>query len=465
MPVGVGPMLTGIRIRTPRIIHLSLASCLAVACQAPRAAAPNLPPPGDPHAVVDIPPALAQPPAEPTPPVAPAPTPTPGQPGQPVTLPVLDAMFADPQFAAALKLSLDLADEQVEQLRTSARAATKALMTRRGSVGAREAASAAHETIRGTIGDAKTEPLERFVRDYWTRDENGEVVPASGTSDLPGGVPSDTRIVVNAPAYRMDVFHAGALLATYRIGIGYPEFPLPTGTRTARSIIFNPTWTPPDESWVTGKWTAGERVAAGSRQNPLGVIKIPIGMPSLIHGGKQAKKLGGFASHGCVGLTNDQVQTLARTLAEVTNTTITPDDLRAYAKASRRTVQVKLTAAVPIELRYETIVIEAGKLRIYRDVYERGTNTEDNLQRVLEAAGVSPSTLTDLERARITTGLQQMALDAGGGLADHQSTSPDVTRTIKGAKVVEITIAALATQGYPAPARRPLQRADKPTWW
>lgn len=453
-----GPNLTGIRLI--RSYPLFVVSCLVVACQATRPATPPPPPPGDPQAVVQAPPPVAA--TEPAPPLTPAPPPEP--PGTPVTLPVLDAMFADPLFAAALKTALELTDEQVEQLRTSARAATKALMLRKGS-GAREAASLAHETIRGTIGDARTEPLERFVRDYWTRDENGEVVPASGAAEQPGSVPSDTRIVVNAPAYRMDVFRDGALLASYRIGIGYPEFPLPTGTRTARSIIFNPTWTPPDESWVTGEYTAGKRVAAGSEQNPLGVIKIPIGMPSLIHGGKQARNLGGFASHGCVGLTNVQVQTFARTLAEVTNTEITPDELRAYAKDSRRTVQVKLTAAVPIELRYETIVIEAGKLRIYRDVYERGTNTEDNLQRVLEAAGVSPSALTDVERARITTGLQQMALDAGGGLADHQSTSPDVTRRIKGAKLVEIPIAALATQGYPAPVKRPLRRADKRTWW
>jgi lipoprotein-anchoring transpeptidase ErfK/SrfK len=462
VPVDIGSNLTGIRLI--RTIHLSLVSCLVVACQTSRPET-SPPPPADQRAVVSAPPtpvALPAPVPVPAPPVTSATAPE--LPGTPVTLPVLDAMFADPMFAGALKAALDLTDEQVEQLRTSARAETKALMVRRGG-GAREAASLAHERIRGTIGDAKTEPLVRFVRDYWTRDENGEVVPASGADEQPGRVPSDTRIVVNAPAYRMDVFHDGALLATYRIGIGYPEFPLPTGTRTARSIIFNPTWTPPDESWVTGEYTVGKRVAAGSEQNPLGVIKIPIGMPSLIHGGKQAKKLGGFASHGCVGLTNTQVQTLARTLAEVTNTTITPEELRSYAKDNQQTVQIKLTASVPIELRYETIVVEAGKLRIYRDVYERGTNTEDNLQRVLEAAGVPASALTDVERARVTTGLQRMALDAGGGLADHQSTSLDVTRRIKGAKVVEISIAALTTQGYPAPVKRPLRHADKPTWW
>src|SRR5262249_33092328 len=119
----------------------------------------------------------------------------------------------------------------------------------------------------------------------------------------PNAVPDDTRIVINAPAYRMDIFENGRLVKSYRIGIGYPEFPLPTGMRSANVIIFNPTWTPPDEPWVS-KEKVGQKVEAGSELNPLGLVKIPIGGPSLIHGGKSPARLGGFASHGCVGLTN-----------------------------------------------------------------------------------------------------------------------------------------------------------------
>ena len=33
--------------------------------------------------------------------------------------------------------------------------------------------------------------------------------------------------------------------------------------------------------------------------------------------------------------------------------------------------QVKLAKPVPVELRYETIVVEDGKLHIYRDVYDQ----------------------------------------------------------------------------------------------
>src|SRR5260221_5753813 len=67
-------------------------------------------------------------------------------------------------------------------------------------------------------------------------------------------------------------------------------------------IIFNPTWTPPDSPWVdTMNVTPGEVIGAGNKQNPLGPIKIPIGSPSLIHGGKPLAKIGTFASHGCIG--------------------------------------------------------------------------------------------------------------------------------------------------------------------
>ena len=55
----------------------------------------------------------------------------------------------------------------------------------------------------------------------------------------------------------MDVFRDGTLLKSYRIGIGYQEFPLPTGFRKAEMIIFNPTWTQPNESVGLESWPGG----------------------------------------------------------------------------------------------------------------------------------------------------------------------------------------------------------------
>src|SRR3989441_7259495 len=209
----------------------------------------------------------------------------------------------------------------------------------------------------------------------------------------------------------MDVFDGGRLIKSYKIGIGYPQFPLPTGLRKARVIIFNPTWTPPDEPWVAKmkNVSAGAKVEAGSKLNPLGPIKIPIGGPSLIHGGKSPAKLGTFASHGCVGLTTPQVKDFAKLLAQLGGARLTDEDLAKFGSDKTQTKQMKLSKAVPVELRYETIVVEDGKLHIYRDVYDQGTNTEENLRSVLAANGVKLDDLTDDERSQALDALAQMS--------------------------------------------------------
>ena len=256
----------------------------------------------------------------------------------------------------------------------------------------------------------------------------------------------------------MDLFRDGQLLKSYKVGIGYPEFPLPVGVRTAKTIIFNPTWTPPDEPWVKGEFQPGKTVEAGSRKNPLGFIKIPIGLPSLIHGGKDPSRLGTFASHGCVGLTNPLIQDFAAELATLSGTQLTPEQIKQYEKQRKETTELDLTSDVPVELRYETIVVEDGKLRIFRDVYEHGTNTEENLNRVLQVYGVSMSSFSPEEQAKVRDALSKMAIDAQGkpveeanNNSEKKSTSSRVTRNVKGSKEIVIEIAALRGKGYPAP--------------
>ena len=227
----------------------------------------------------------------------------------------------------------------------------------------------------------------------------------------PNAVPQDTRVVVNIPAYRMDLFHEGKLIKSYRIGIGYPQFPLPTGLRKAQTIIFNPTWTPPDEPWVAKMKdiAVGEKVAAGSPLNPLGPIKIPIGMPSLIHGGKPLAKIGTFASHGCVGLTNAQIKDFAKTLAAAVGKGVSDQTIAGYLKDSTKTRSVKLDAPVPVELRYETIVVEDGKLYIYKDVYDQNTNTEENLRTTLARNSVEFEAFSADERDQVLEALNAMS--------------------------------------------------------
>jgi hypothetical protein len=274
----------------------------------------------------------------------------------------------------------------------------------------------------------------------------------------------------------MDLFEAGKLIKSYKIGIGYPEFPLPTGLRSADTIIISPTWTPPDEAWVespSSKVKVGQKIAAGDSLNPLGPIKIPIGLPSLIHGGKAPAKIGGFASHGCVGLTNPQVEDFAKRLAQAGGTKVSDEQIAEYEKNKTETRPVKLGRAVPVELRYETITVENGILHIYRDVYGHGTNTEENLRNVMQEYGLTADQLSKTQRARVMQALNQMARDAGGKpVAEpvptdkskpRNGTSRKVTYTITGQKAVAIEIAALKGKGYPAPVDLDAGKASKTT--
>jgi L,D-transpeptidase ErfK/SrfK len=388
--------------------------------------------------------------------------------GWAVTLPVLDAFLADESFVGELKSRLELTDDRIARLRKISREATGKLReegrendgTHKGAAGLSEKTES---HIKDVIGYDKTLQLLNLVAERWGG--NSATAPPTSTA---GSVPADTRIVVNDPAFRMDVFENGQLIKSYLIGIGYPEFPLPTGLRQADTIIFNPTWTPPDEPWVEApgsKVEVGKTVNAGDKLNPLGLLKIPIGLPSLIHGGKAPSKLGNFASHGCVGLTDAQAKDFAKLLARLGRVQLDDEQISAFEKNKTETKAIKLSNSVPVELRYDTIIVEDGKLHIYRDVYERDTNTEQNLRAVLEANGVRLDQLTKEQRAQVMRALELMSRDVSGTInppdrnngnanrAAKTRTARDsrVTRDIKGDKEAVIQIDSLKGKGYPAP--------------
>ena len=406
---------------------------------------------------------------------------------QALTLPVLDAFLANESFSGLLKSRLQLTDEQIAKLKEAAHSDTAKLSEANAGTSTGETARArttAKEAIEKTIGAEKADQLEALIAEQWSSDNESaadktatQSVSNDGSAvsnDVPNKVPSDSRVVVNAPAYRMDVFEAGRLIKSYKIGIGYPQFPLPTGLRKARTIIFNPTWTPPDEPWVAKMKDVkvGEKVEAGSKRNPLGPVKIPIGGPSLIHGGKPVAKIGTFASHGCVGLTTPQVHDFAKLLAQLGGTHLTDTDIAAFERNKTATKEVKLTKAVPVELRYETILVEDGKLHIYRDVYDQDTNTEENVRAVLDANGIQFDELTEDVRAQILDALGQMSGSSHAEAAPSPKGTPTSTkgpnaspnvsqkkslatkpmpRAAKNQKDIVIEIAELKGKGYPTP--------------
>jgi len=369
-----------------------------------------------------------------SPAASPSPSPSTTQASLQVTLPLLNALLADDAFVREAKTQVKLSDEQIDSLKQASQADIDRLRAANAEdtdTDGTDAPQRAGEKLRSLIGEDKAKQLAAVANDYWAKGAPGEGnASAEEFKMLPGpnAVPTDTRVVVNIPAFRMDLFKDGSLVKTYKVGIGYPEFPLPLGLRKAQTVIFNPPWTPPDSPWVAKmkNATPGETIEPGSKDNPLGPIKIPIGLPSLIHGGKSPSKIGKFASHGCVGLTTPQIKDFAGLLLDAAGNQVSPDQISQYLADKTKTKSVKLDKVIPVELRYETIVLEDGKLHIYRDVYAQHTNTEENLRRVLEAQGARLEDLSEQQR--------QQALDA--------LKTPAKTEVV-------IDLPQLAQKGYP----------------
>ncbi len=386
-----------------------------------------------------------------------------------VTLPLLDALLTDEKFISRLKTNLKLSDEQIDSLkRASSDEITRLRETNAEEVDSNgdDPRARAEKQLRSIIGEEKARELASFANEYWSRGDAAGASGNTGPEMLPGpnAVPTDTRVVVNIPAFRMDLFEDGTLVKSYKVGIGYPEFPLPQGLRKAETIIFNPTWTPPDSPWVAEmkNVTPGETVKPGDKNNPLGPIKIPIGLPSLIHGGKSPAKIGKFASHGCVGLTNAQVKDFAVLLSKASNTEVSDKTIASYLQDKEQTQTVKLNQEVPVELRYETIVVQDGKLHIYKDVYVQDTNTEENLRTVLDAHGVKFDNLSEQQRTEILNALNAMSANPQKAASASPSPSPEASpspekktarkkQAPKNQNEIVIDLSGVAQKGYPAP--------------
>jgi len=216
--------------------------------------------------------------------------------------------------------------------------------------------------------------------------ERARLVPGDG----------DLKITINVPAFQMTLWQSGKEVKTYQVGVGMKEYPIFIGRLEASQVIWNPDWIPPDSDWVTGHKgvKAGEVIPASDARNPIGKVKIPLGDGYLIHQAKGAGDLGSLVSHGCVRVMLPDLYDLAEKIAAARKADVTAAQI-ANAKATKNTVIAQLDTPVPVEVTYDTQVIEAGKLHIYPDVYDRDKNTVESLRAELESNGVDTKKMTD----------------------------------------------------------------------
>lgn len=206
----------------------------------------------------------------------------------------------------------------------------------------------------------------------------------------------DIRITLNVPSFRLTLWQNGREVTSYYVGVGMKDHPIYIGDRKATEIIWNPSWIPPSSNWVRqmSGVSPGEVIKATDPRNPLGKMKIPLGDSYLIHQAKGLGDLGNLVSHGCVRMLRSELYDLAEKIIAARNALVSPKRIEA-AKRSSRMLVVTLDDVVPVDINYDTIVVEERVLHIYPDVYARGTNRIAALRAELETAGLDSSKLTD----------------------------------------------------------------------
>jgi len=215
------------------------------------------------------------------------------------------------------------------------------------------------------------------------------------TADFAPNQP-DIRLTLNVPSFRLTLWQNGKEIKSYYVGVGMKDYPIYIGRREAAEIIWNPAWIPPASDWVSSHKGVrpGQVIKAGDPRNPLGRLKIPLGESYLIHQAASTNDVGNLVSHGCVRVLRADLYDLSEKIIAARSVPISPERIAA-AKRSFKTLDVHLDEPLPVDINYDTLVVEGGVLHIYPDVYDRGMNRPASLRAELVSSRVDVSKLDD----------------------------------------------------------------------
>jgi lipoprotein-anchoring transpeptidase ErfK/SrfK len=166
---------------------------------------------------------------------------------------------------------------------------------------------------------------------------------AAGSATQPA---SPVRVEVDIKARKLYFYEGNNRVGTHSVAVGSSKWPTQTGEWTIKQVVFNPEWTPPDESW------AEERLPRkpGDPKNPLGQAQLVYDPPRTIHGTNQPTSIGQAVSHGSIRMKNAEIVGLAKRI--MTSTGVAKDSAwfqRAEQKRTEKQI-VDLPTPVPIKV-------------------------------------------------------------------------------------------------------------------
>lgn len=218
----------------------------------------------------------------------------------------------------------------------------------------------------------------------------GDVVKVENFHIVPESL--DAGILINVPQRMLYYFQSQALVSSYPVGLGRPDWETPRGRFTVLTKEENPTWDVPvsiqEEMAREGKEVI-TRVPPGP-DNPLGRYWLGLSLPGIgIHGTIAPTSVYQFRSHGCIRLHPDDIAELFPR--------ISPDE--------------------PGKIIYMPVLLAQladGRimLEVHRDVYKRGGNPLKRARNIAAQAGITD--LIDWERVlQVIQGKEGLAREVG----------------------------------------------------
>ena len=166
---------------------------------------------------------------------------------------------------------------------------------------------------------------------------------------------AETRIVINVPAFSLSLYAGDRLVQRYAIAVGTMVKPTVFGETSIINRVVDPTWYP-----------KGRPPVPPGPENPVGTRWLGLSVEDLgIHGTNAPWSIGKPASSGCIRLENADVEELFDLVRVGTPVSFIYDTIQVYAEPMGRSVYVT----------------------VYQDIYQRGSDSSEELAARLEAAG------------------------------------------------------------------------------
>ena len=176
------------------------------------------------------------------------------------------------------------------------------------------------------------------------RSNEGDGARADTTAARPA--PPDLLLEVDIASRQLNVYRGGRVLESHPVAVGSAEWPTPTGEWTVGQVIFNPRWTPPEESWAEDE----EVAEPGDPDNPLGKAQLVYRAPNSIHGTNEPESLGQAVSHGSIRVSNEVAIKLARMVMEAGGATTSDAEVQQALANPTQRVDISIPNPVPIRV-------------------------------------------------------------------------------------------------------------------